>query len=386
MKKSQVTKRFAAVLACFTLLFASCGKKAPETPVAAVSLDKSSLTLVLGGAFKLTAEKENTDDDIVWACSNDKVATVGNGTVTAVGVGSAVVSASAGGASAQCAVSVTTGEQVPLIKLDYDFLEIIIGNPITVSAAVFIDGFPDNNFDGFNWSSGNAEFFTVTPISGDKSKASVAAVDLGMSYLSVAADYFGREISAEIDVTVKEDISFNIKNIAPTALGYHVTLSTAAPDNEFTPDIEVWENGEIAAGAALDWSLKAGESDTVLDSTALAAGVFTAAAVGSTIAVFSCESRLSGEIFSGEISVTVSKPVIPLSQAFDFELNANRPATILTGAAGAVQSVELDGTAIVAYTANTNESVPALKFAFTAGAGTFGLGGVTGLEYGEHDL
>jgi hypothetical protein len=27
-----------------------------------------------------------------------------------------------------------------------------------------------------------------------------------------------------------------------------------------------------------------------------------------------------------------------------------------------------------------------LKFAFTAGAGTFGLGGVTGLEYGEHDL
>ena len=82
-------------------------------PVTSVSVSPASVSLIKGGTKTLTAtvKPDNaTDKSVGWSSSNVSVATVSsNGVVTAVGVGSAAITAKAGGKSASCNVTVTSG-------------------------------------------------------------------------------------------------------------------------------------------------------------------------------------------------------------------------------------------------------------------------------------
>lgn len=85
---------------------------APAVKASAVTLSASELSLYEGNMASLTAQV--TPDDAVnkevkWTSSNPRIAVVdGNGLVIASGVGTAVVTASCGHASASCTVTVTT--------------------------------------------------------------------------------------------------------------------------------------------------------------------------------------------------------------------------------------------------------------------------------------
>ena len=78
--------------------------------VTSVALDKTELNLKIGETAILNANvtPENaTDKTVRWSSSDESVAAVLNGTVTAKGFGMAVITASAGGFTAECAVQVT---------------------------------------------------------------------------------------------------------------------------------------------------------------------------------------------------------------------------------------------------------------------------------------
>lgn len=80
--------------------------------VQSVTLNKSTLTLPEGDSETLTAtvKPDNaTDKTVTWAVSPDGFATVADGKVTAVKAGSCTVTASAGGKSASCGVTVLGG-------------------------------------------------------------------------------------------------------------------------------------------------------------------------------------------------------------------------------------------------------------------------------------
>lgn len=87
----------------------------PPTPapvtVTGVSLNQSSALLAVGGSVALRATvfpSNATDTAISWSSSNPGVAAVdGSGNVTAVGPGSAAITASCGGHSATCSVTVS---------------------------------------------------------------------------------------------------------------------------------------------------------------------------------------------------------------------------------------------------------------------------------------
>ena len=82
--------------------------------VAGISLNYDSLTLYSNttpdsATLTATIFPENASDETVtWTSSNDAVATVENGVVTAVGNGTATITATAGGQTATCAVTVKT--------------------------------------------------------------------------------------------------------------------------------------------------------------------------------------------------------------------------------------------------------------------------------------
>ena len=92
-------------------------KAGADIPATGVTLDKTTLSLTEGESATLTAtvEPENaTDKAIVWTSSDNAVATVENGVVTAVKAGTATITAACGNAKAECTVTVTAAPAGPL--------------------------------------------------------------------------------------------------------------------------------------------------------------------------------------------------------------------------------------------------------------------------------
>ena len=86
-------------------LLKTLGKYKDATDVADVSLDNISLSLHVGEIGELVATTQ-PEADVTWESSDESVATVIDGKVTAVRAGMAYVSAVAGDSSAKCMVVV----------------------------------------------------------------------------------------------------------------------------------------------------------------------------------------------------------------------------------------------------------------------------------------
>ena len=79
-------------------------------PVTEVTLDKATLALNTGGTATLNATvkpDDSTKKKVTWASSNEAVASVVDGKVTAISAGNAKITATAGGKTATCDVTVT---------------------------------------------------------------------------------------------------------------------------------------------------------------------------------------------------------------------------------------------------------------------------------------
>ena len=102
----------------------------PEIPATGITLDKTTLTLEKGATEQLTATltPDGATTEVVWATDNDAVATVANGLVTAVGVGTANITATvtpAEGTSytATCVVTVVTAPDAPTFTVTDEVFE-----------------------------------------------------------------------------------------------------------------------------------------------------------------------------------------------------------------------------------------------------------------------
>lgn len=120
--------RITAALVAATAVYASCSKD-PDTPVEKIEqmlMSADTLRLEAGKTAKITAtykvtekgtgtltQKKDvtTSQKTLWLSSNDEIAEVGKGQVTAVAKGQAVIRAEYAGASAQTVVIVTDNRQ-----------------------------------------------------------------------------------------------------------------------------------------------------------------------------------------------------------------------------------------------------------------------------------
>ena len=97
-------------------------------PVNGVTLEKTELALTVGGDATLTATvapANATNKTVTWTTSNDQVAAVADGKVTAVGAGEATITVTTadGGFKATCTVTVTANEPaVPTQDADGTYL------------------------------------------------------------------------------------------------------------------------------------------------------------------------------------------------------------------------------------------------------------------------
>lgn len=93
------------------------GAAVEAVKVSEVKLDKTSVSLKAGGTEQLTATvtpDNATDRTVTWTSSNEKIATVADGKITAVAPGTTTIMATADGKSATC--TVTVAKEAPIIK------------------------------------------------------------------------------------------------------------------------------------------------------------------------------------------------------------------------------------------------------------------------------
>lgn len=117
------------VIATAGSVSAVCNVTVEGVKVSEVKLNKTSVSLKAGETEQLTAtvSPDNaTDKTVTWTSSNEKIATVADGKITAVAPGTATITATAGDKSATCTVTVAKEAQIikdpkkyPRVPKDY---------------------------------------------------------------------------------------------------------------------------------------------------------------------------------------------------------------------------------------------------------------------------
>lgn len=213
--------------------------------VSFVELNKSTLELVEGDSETLIATvkpDDATDKTVTWISSDTSVATVSEGTVTAIVGGTATITAKAGDKSATCAVTVTV--PVSSITLSQTALTLEVGTTATLTAMVK----PDNATDKtVTWTSSNKSVATVD------AGGVVSAVAVGNTTITVAAnDGSGKQTTCS--VSVKNSYPVGSVDLGLSIYWAKSNLSTCGLcDNpEDYGDYYAW--GETEPKSSYDWS------------------------------------------------------------------------------------------------------------------------------------
>ena len=213
----------------------------PETiPATSVSLNFSELSLEQGSGNTLTVEvlPKNTTDKTEWTTSNEKVATVKDGKVTAVGVGEAAITVKAGSKSATCKIKVTEKKiEVSGISIS-ETLSLKKGESGTLSVKFT----PENPTDKtVTWESSDEKVATVKD-------GKVTAVAKGTAKITVTSNN-GKK--AACTVTVTEDavsvteVTLNKTKLEIKVDGSETLKATVKPDNATNKEL-IWTSSDDA--------------------------------------------------------------------------------------------------------------------------------------------
>ena len=153
-------------------------------PVESVSLDRTSAELTEGDEITLTAtvKPDNaTNKSVSWKSSDPSVASVSEGKVTALKPGKATITVKTddGGRTATCEVTVNAKVYpVKSVSLDLTYIEIEVGNEITITATVYPSYATNQNLI---WTSSDSSVATV-------SKGKIKALKAGFAVIKATPE------------------------------------------------------------------------------------------------------------------------------------------------------------------------------------------------------
>ena len=230
----------------FKIIEESC-----DYEVSDIILNTHDLNLLIGESKKIIATvlSDNTaDKTIAWASDNEAVATVAeDGTVTAVSVGVAYITATCGNVSATCKVTVN-----PIIassvELNIDDLTLLIGQTDRLIATVQ----PDNTTDKtVTWISDNEAVATVAE------DGTVTAVSVGVTYVTATCG----NVSATCKVTVNpipaSGVVLNVEDMTLFVGQTDRLTATVEPENTTDATVTWASDNEVVAKVSADGTVTA---------------------------------------------------------------------------------------------------------------------------------
>lgn len=207
-------------------------------PVSSVTLNRTTLTLEKGEAETLVATvlpNDATDNNITWTSSNPGIVSVSDGLVKAVAGGNAIITASAGGMSASCEVTVIVS--VKSITINNNTLSLVEGQSFLLTATIEPKDATDKTVV---WVSDNPEIATVV-------NGNVTALKVGST--TITATCGGYSTACKLTVLSEGDLHLD-KNVTVRLAGTGITIGggvyysrTYTITNNSIVDIDVYEIG-----------------------------------------------------------------------------------------------------------------------------------------------
>lgn len=228
------TYKLLLISALLTNFLIGC-KQAP-VEVSSVSLNIPSIEMVEGDYYSLVATvlPSNAEyDGISWASSNTSVASVNQGTVTALKEGKTTITASAGGKSATCSVTVSSKYiAVTSITLDKSELSLKVGSSDMLTATVNPANATDKNVQ---WSSSDASIVKVN-------NGKVTALKSGTATITAAAGSSSAQCVITVPVEI-ESLSLDKSELTLTIDETATLHATINPDNA-TDKTVIWSSSD----------------------------------------------------------------------------------------------------------------------------------------------
>ena len=224
-------------------------------PVTGVTLSQTELSLVKGATATLRATvvpSDATNQKVTWRSNNTAVATVENGTVTAVSAGNATITVTTedGNHTARCEVVVTDPIPVSGVSLSQTELSLVKGATATLSATVVP---ADATNKKVTWSSNNTSIATVE-------NGTVTAVSAGNATITVTTEDGNHTATCEVTVTVSATGITLSQTELSLAKGATATLRATVVPSDATNKRVTWrstntavatvENGTVTAVSA----------------------------------------------------------------------------------------------------------------------------------------
>ena len=253
--------------------------------VTGVALDTAAVTIIVEDTYTLTATvnpAEATDNFVTWKSSDEAVATVADGVITAVSVGTATITVTTvdGGFTATCEVTVAPR---PVTGVTLDKVEATLEVKETVTLVATVAPANATNKD-VTWTSDNDAVATVAD-------GVVTAVSVGTATIVVTT--VDGNFADTCVVTVNP---ISVKSVA-------LDKATLTLDIAQTATLVATVNPADAANPAITWTSDNEAVATVAD------GVVTAVAEGTaTITVTTVEGN-----FTATCVVTVVEPIVAVT-------------------------------------------------------------------------
>lgn len=230
-------------------VYSSCHVVVSAIQITSVTLDKETLTFTMGDAAQeLVPTIEPADASVktvTWTSDKSTVATVANGVVTPVGVGTCTITATAGTKTATCTVTVNP-KAVTGVSLDKTTLEVGVGGSGVLTATIEPTDATDKSV---SWSSDNTSVATVTD-------GIVSGVAAGTATITVTTTDGSK--TATCEVTVKANvIAVTGLTLSPSgektlALNESLTFTaTVTPTNATNKDV-IWTSSDESVATVAD--------------------------------------------------------------------------------------------------------------------------------------
>ena len=242
-------------------------------PLQSVSLNKNSLNLNKGQTEQLTATLnpgDATGVSVSWSSSNTAVATVNQqGVVTAVGGGTATITATAGGKKAYCSVNVSV--PVSGISLNTSSTTMNVGSTYTLQATVSPN---DATSPSVTWTTSNSSVATV-------SGGVVTANSAGTATITARAGTYTATCSVTVVVPVT-GVSLNKTQTVVNRGSTETLTATVSPSNATNKTVNWTSSNTSVATVAKESSgslnaIVSGKSDgTTIITVTTADGSYTA--------------------------------------------------------------------------------------------------------------
>ena len=274
-----------------------------------IEISKSKISMEVYSQYTLTATT-NVNEAVIWTTSDEAIATVENGVISAHSVGDVTITATAGEVEASCIVTVTKLSSLPVLKLERTDVALAFGgSAISVNVEVL---YKNNPMDcEIVWESADESVVTVE-------NGRITPIGIGETKITVSTVCLGEILVETISVRVSPDEQIQLSR------GLMSLAMAAITPNDITSDsftFEAFKEGE----PVVDVTFTVESSDENVATVSVEGNEVTVTAVGAGECVVTVFYVGENGKISASVEVEVYLPSITIEEPFVFEYEEVNP-------------------------------------------------------------